>query len=288
VDKSHREAPHPPFFPFSQIAPRHHIKRRGYSTWRQNGTDDWLLKHTIAGKGRFGFAGGEIIINPGDAVLIRPGTPHDYGVEPTLEYWNIVWVHFRPRPGWLELLNWPEVAPGLMRLQITDTNVARKIEVQLKDMNRLARGSSPRREAFALNSLEKALLLYAEYQTLAIHNEIDPRIATVMEHMRANMSTKFSLPELARVSRLSSSRLHHLFSSEAGQTPYEFLEFMRMDHAKHLLETTRLKIQEIAAEVGFDDPLNFSRRFKHRVGLSPRHFRGSIETISESSEIDLD
>ncbi len=283
-----RESPHPPFFPFSQIAPRHHIKRRGYSTWRQHGTEDWLLNHTIDGKGRFGFNGGEIIVEAGDALLVRPGTLHDYGVEPTLEYWNIVWTHFRPRPGWLELLNWTEVAPGLMRIRILDKDVARRIEVQLKEMNRLARSPTPKREAFALNALEKALLMYDEYSMTTTASTIDPRIAAIIEHMYANLQQKFSLAVLAQIGQLSPSRLYHLFSLETGQPPYEFLEFIRIDHAKHLLETTSLKIQDVAAQAGFEDPLNFSRRFKHRIGLSPRTYRDSISSIAESSKIDLD
>ena len=72
------------------------------------------------------------------------------------------------------------------------------------------------------------------------------------------------------MSRLSGSNFYHLFSTETGQPPYEFLEFLRLDRAKHLLESSRLKIQDVAAEVGFDDALKFSRCFKHRVGLSPR------------------
>jgi AraC family transcriptional regulator, arabinose operon regulatory protein len=282
------ESPHPPFFPFSQIAPCHHIKRRGYSTWRQHGTNDWLLKHTIAGKGRIGFEGGEIIVQAGDAVLFRPGTLHDYGVEPSLELWDIIWTHFRPRPGWLELMNWIEVAPGLMLMQISNRQAARKIEIQLKEMNRLARRTTPKREAFALNALEKALLMYDEYNSEAISNNIDPRITAVLEHLRSNLQNKFSLPELAKISQLSASRLYHLFSSEIGQPPYEYLEFMRLDQAKYLLETTRSKIHEIAELVGFEDALNFSRRFKHRVGLSPRGYRKNLSDISELTVIDRD
>jgi AraC family transcriptional regulator, arabinose operon regulatory protein len=281
------ESPHPPFLPFSQIAPRHHIKRRGYCAWRQHGTDDWLLKHTIAGKGRFGFeGGGEIVIEAGDAILVRPGTLHDYGVEPTMEYWDIVWAHFRPKPGWLELLNWAEVAPGLMLLKIEDPDVARRIEVQLKEMNRLARSTSPKREAFALNALEKALLMYDEYRTSSSGRSVDPRIAAVIEHLRSDLQHKFSLAELSRIGQLSPSRLYHLFTAETGQPPYEFLEFIRLEHAKHLLETTRLKVQQVAAQVGFEDALNFSRRFKHRVGLSPRSYRSDISGLTESSSID--
>jgi AraC family transcriptional regulator, arabinose operon regulatory protein len=288
MEKARRETIHPPFFPFTQIAPAHKVKRQGYAVWRQQGTDDWLLNHTIAGQGRIGFAGGETTVKAGDAVIIRPGALHDYGTAPNAKHWEIVWTHFRPKPGWMELLNWDEAAPGLLLLNVKNPEVARRIEVQLKEMNRVARSATPKREAFALNALEKALLMYDDYRSTTVAGTLDPRIAVVVEHLRVHLREKFDLPKLAQISQLSASHFYHLFSTETGQPPYEFLEFLRMDQAKHLLETSRLKIQNVAAEVGFEDALNFSRRFKHRVGLSPRTYRHNMITMPDSEKIDHD
>ena len=155
-------------------------------------------------------------------------------------------------------------------------------------MNRVARSATPKREAFALNALEKALLMYDDYRSTTVAGTLDPRIAVVVEHLRVHLREKFDLPKLAQMSQLSASHFYHLFSTETGQPPYEFLEFLRMDQAKHLLETSRLKIQNVAAEVGFEDALNFSRRFKHRVGLSPRTYRHNMITMPDSGKIDHD
>ena len=46
--------------------------------------------------------------------------------------------------------------------------------------------------------------------------------------------------------------------------------------AKQRLERTSDSVQQIALEIGFDDPLYFSRRFKHRVGVSPREYRERV------------
>ena len=102
---------------FNRLLTGHFRERRGYRAWRSRGSDDWLLILTLGGHGRFGHGGFELTAVAGDAVLIRPGTPHDYGVAPrehgSLERWELLWTHFHPRPHWLPWLDWPEVAPGL-------------------------------------------------------------------------------------------------------------------------------------------------------------------------------
>ena len=47
--------------------------------------------------------------------------------------------------------------------------------------------------------------------------------------------------------------------------------------AKVLLEKSDLNISEIAYSIGIDDPLNFSRFFKHIVGVSPRKYRENLK-----------
>ena len=91
--------------------------------------------------------------------------------------------------------------------------------------------------------------------------------------MRQHFTQPISLPELAKVCHLSSSRLSHLFREQLDMTPLEFLEVERLERAKKLLELSTLTIQAVAAEVGFNSPFYFSRRFNRYMGLSPSAFR---------------
>ena len=87
----------------------------GYETYRRRGTTDWLLIHTLAGCGRFGSNGlADVRAGSGTITLIRQGTLHDYGVEQELQHWHFLFAHFHPKPDWLPLLDWPEVAPGIV------------------------------------------------------------------------------------------------------------------------------------------------------------------------------
>ena len=46
-----------------------------------------------------------------------------------------------------------------------------------------------------------------------------------------------------------------------------------MASARHLLHETRLSVKQIAADIGYDDPLYFPGQFTKHFGVSPKHVR---------------
>ena len=61
--------------------------------------------------------------------------------------------------------------------------------------------------------------------------------------------------------------------SEHGVNYQNVVDELRFSEAKKILETTDVKITEVAYAVGFEDPAHFSRMFRRIGGLSPRDFR---------------
>lgn len=258
---------------FGQVLTGHFKQGKGYFAWRSQGTRDWLLIYTVAGNGRFGYRGGERISEPGEAMLLRPGTLHDYGVTPPTLWWELLWAHFHPRPDWHEWLNWPEVAPGLLSLTINGRDIQKKLEARLKDMHALASGPLQRGETFAMNALEEVLLWCDSQNPRVETGHIDPRIRDSMEWICRNLAASMPLTKLAVAARLSVSRYCHLFRQEVGVTPQQFIERQRLTRAQQLLELTPMSMKEIAYEVGFANPFYFSMRFSKRYGKSPRAYR---------------
>ena len=256
----------------AQIVTGHFQETAGYQTWRARGTDDWLLIATLGGGGRFGHANGEFTALPGDLILFRPGTRHDYGAAPGLGGWELLWAHFHPRPDWTPWLAWPEEAPGLMRLSLSEPERG-KVFDRFRETHHLATGALRRRETFAMNALE-ALLLWCDTQNpLSEQSGLDPRIQEVMTFLCRHLADPVGLSEAASACGLSVSRLSHLFRRQVGQTPQQFLENQRLHRAKQLLELTPRPVSAIAAEVGYENPFYFTQRFKRRTGLSPRDYR---------------
>ena len=96
-----------------------------------------------------------------------------------------------------------------------------------------------------------------------IQKEIDRNIANV----------DFSLNYLAKQLALSNSYLSSLFKRIYGKNFQDYMLSIRLDRAKIFLLSTDMKVYEIAAAVGFDDPNYFSATFKRKFGISPNQFR---------------
>jgi AraC family transcriptional regulator, arabinose operon regulatory protein len=246
---------------------------REFKAWRTKGTSDWLFIYTLAGKGRFGYEAGELVAEPGDAVFICPNTLHDYGVEHGLERWELLWTHFHPRPHWAAYLHLPEVSPGLLQLHVGKAH-RKEIEKRFADVHALATSGRERREDFAMNALEEVLLLLDSLNPNA-RRQLDPRITKAQAYLRQCANQRVTLGQLAKASHLSVSRFSSLFREQVGMTPLEFLEVERLERAKRLLELTSMTVQDVASEIGFDNPFYFTRRFKRYTGMAPRDFRNA-------------
>lgn len=249
----------------------HFRETSGYRAIRRNGVGDWLLIQTIGGRGRFGYPGGELLAEPADWVLLRPGTPHDYGVEPMLQRWDLVWAHFQPRADWLPLLAWPEVAPGLMRLQLSGDDGA-ELGRRFLEVHGLLNSPQPRREAFAMNALE-AVLLGCDLYNDRGEPTGDRRIRRAIDYLDSHLAEKVLIEDVAEDVGLSPSRLAHLFKDQTGQTLQGHLEARRMQVAADLLRRTSFPVKQVAAAAGFESQFYFSQRFRKWTGLSPLQFR---------------
>jgi len=95
--------------------------------------------------------------------------------------------------------------------------------------------------------------------------------------MRDDVRGELSLNHFAQAVNLSAWRLCHVFKSEVGMPPIKYLRQLRMDRAKHLLETSFLSVKEIAYNVGVNDESHFVRDFKTTYGLSPACYRAGFK-----------
>lgn len=109
----------------------------------------------------------------------------------------------------------------------------------------------------------------------------DPVDASV-QYLHANYAQDISLESIAKVVCLSKTHLAHRFSAKLGISPLKYLQHIRIEIAKRLLATTSQPVSEIAVQVGFRDPLYFSRALKAATGLSPKAYREQATCASQS------
>lgn len=101
----------------------------------------------------------------------------------------------------------------------------------------------------------------------------DASIERVIEHMHDHLKHEMTLAHLAQMAAMSERTFVRRFRSFAGMPPGQYLQKMRLDIAKRLLEETDLSLENIIAEVGYTDISSFRRLFKKEVEVSPKVFR---------------
>lgn len=84
-----------------------------------------------------------------------------------------------------------------------------------------------------------------------------------------------SLESLSEKFNIGSKNLSKLFKEEFGENFIDFLTRLRIDHAKELLITSNLPVQEIASAVAYSSSFAFGRVFKRLVGTTPTAYRES-------------
>lgn len=106
--------------------------------------------------------------------------------------------------------------------------------------------------------------------------ETDERLSRVTAYLRNTLHEAPDYNQLARLASLSYCQLFRLFKRHLGLSPQRYIEQQRIRYAKRLLTLNHLSIKEIASQVGFPNPLYFSRRFQKATGLSPSQYREDL------------
>lgn len=99
------------------------------------------------------------------------------------------------------------------------------------------------------------------------------RIRRSLEYMHSHYAEPIAVAQLACMEHLSASRFSAAFRQSTGVSPRAYLIDLRIRMAADMIRRTDLHFKQIARNVGYEDPLYFSRLFRARTGLSPRRYR---------------
>jgi len=93
--------------------------------------------------------------------------------------------------------------------------------------------------------------------------------AWIAEHPAAALD----VPAMARRAGMSVRHFARVFRAEIGCAPAAYVERVRVETARRLLETSAASVERVAASAGFGNPESLRRAFARRVHLSPREYR---------------
>lgn len=101
----------------------------------------------------------------------------------------------------------------------------------------------------------------------------DDGIGASLRAMHADVAHRWTLKELAGISRMSRSAFAAAFKSRVGTAPLEYLIAWRMSLARDALRRGTRSISELASATGYESESAFSTAFRRVVGSSPKQFR---------------
>ena len=101
----------------------------------------------------------------------------------------------------------------------------------------------------------------------------DARIAKAEKWVRDNIARDFAIEELADAVALAPRTFARRIAATCGISPIQFVQWIRLETARLLLETTRLSVEEIARRVGYAEPSTLRRLIRRDTKHPPGHFR---------------
>jgi AraC family transcriptional regulator len=112
------------------------------------------------------------------------------------------------------------------------------------------------------------------------------RINKAFDYIEANFDKSFTLDELASVASFSKFHFHRIFQAAVGETPFQFIQRIRLEKAASLLvNNPGDSIGCIAQKCGFSDISVFSRNFKNQFGISASGYRTEKRENSNLSQM---
>jgi len=102
-------------------------------------------------------------------------------------------------------------------------------------------------------------------------------LAWISEHPADDLS----IPHLAERAAMSERTFGRVFSAETGMTPARYVELVRLDRAKLLLETTKWPLARIADRSGLGSAATLARAFRRQLGITPEDYRARFRHGTE-------
>lgn len=101
----------------------------------------------------------------------------------------------------------------------------------------------------------------------------DAVISKIQAWLVDNYVTPNPVSAMVARSGLSERSFKRRFTAATGYTPVEYVQALRIEEAKQMLETENLAVDDVSASVGYEDPTFFRKLFKRRTGVTPAQYR---------------
>ena len=211
----------------------------------------WELAVVCAGQATLYSPGLTLPLHRGSAVLIPPGISH----REDATHFEVVWIG-------LEGSRLAGLDPRGVMLSFSDELPA-VAETLWRRVGRSTGTTGMEAEGLATTAL--GLFLRGAEDQPGPGDAIDQAV----DLLHRRLATCPPITQLAAQAGMSESYFFRSFRRRTGQTPRAYLARIRLDRAQALLRCSSLTVAEVARQVGYADPLYFSRAFRRAFGRPP-------------------
>jgi len=126
-------------------------------------------------------------------------------------------------------------------------------------------------KAMLLEMGRQSQLPFTNFSTHKTHD--DQQILRVQHVIESESHQRLTINKMAKSAGMSLRNFERRFRNATGELPSAYVQKMRIEKAKRLLETSTDTVDQIITKVGYTDRRSFRRLFRNLTALSPREYR---------------
>ena len=207
----------------------------------------------------------EIIARQGEMVLLPAGIKHDFHLTDK-RYAKKYWMHVDISLNGENLFDYYTLP---YKIYVGQNDHLKSL---FETVLRYGNDQSLSSKLTASSALLSLVSFYVEHSSF-LDSQKDDEIDIAIKYVKSHYTEKFSLDELCAISHLSKGHFLRKFKERTGHTPMHYVNKLKIDKAKTMIEQSNQPINTIMESLGFYDSAHFCKLFKSLCGYSPKEFR---------------
>lgn len=243
--------------------PTHYTKRSGWKNYQ--------LIYTHSGAGIMNADNQVYYLQP-DTMFLLDCRPYHYYFSIDSSGWEYSFVHFDGPSA--DLIYEQISQKGLLFTNLKNSRIEKKYDALVELCHRNPDDFDLRFHMQLTSFLSELTDSNAARPDIII----PPWLSQIQSFIIENYNKDWSIKDLANQSCLSESRFSHVFRETFDVSPIGYRDYLRIEHAKELLQSTSLSVEEIGQAVGYGTIPGFYSAFSKHTDLTPAKFRKQIRS----------
>ena len=229
------------------------------------------ILYVAGGAGEAVLEGKKFRLEPGDLVVVNPGTLHEERSDAKSPL-RLIFLAIRD----FAVPGLPAGCLSKEKYRVLSCGEYRyKMDIYLRELLQETSSQIEFYQEISQGLVSALVVLVMRLIRISPEDEtaLSPECQKIKEYLDQNFTSPITLDSLSETVYISKHYLSHLFKEQTGVSPIKYLTSKRMEKACELLSETELPVSEVSKAVGYENPLYFSQVFKRIYGISPVKYR---------------